>query len=261
MSKGKNEDTWVMCPVCKTKLKKENLSVHLKHVHDKKIKDFDESSVKVLPKKGQKQKKPMGFSIKSVAVIFVVIIVAVAVVFFVLSGSLDDSNNDNMNNNGSSDNSNWLENYSPVRSLGSGDNNFWIDHPIDGPITHPNWMIDSLEGGCVFFVVHKHTCTWCDPQAQRVIKLAEKYKNMNLVFYDLDLDLGGDIMTKGQEALTYDPNGPPHYIALTGIFTLIEKDGEVKYAWHAWEGDMTESEIESWMKDAMYYHHINEGNI
>ena len=36
MSKEKNEDSWVICPECKIKLKKENISAHLKHVHDKK---------------------------------------------------------------------------------------------------------------------------------------------------------------------------------------------------------------------------------
>lgn len=164
----------------------------------------------------------------------------------------------NSSNNGDQS---WLDTYTPVRSLGTGANDFWIDHPINGTISHPQWVKESLEDGCVVFVVHRHTCTWCDPQAQRVIALAEKYKDANVVFYDLDIDLGGDIMMKGYDALIYDPDGPPHYIALTGIFTLIEKDGKVEYGWHAWEGDMTEAEIESWMKDAMHYHHRNKGSI
>ncbi len=82
-----------------------------------------------------------------------------------------------------------------------------------------------------------------------------------MYFYDLDVDLGGDIMMKGYSSLIYDPDGAPHYIALTGIITLIENDGKVEYAWHAWEGDMTESEIEGWIKDAIYYHHTNKEKI
>lgn len=162
-------------------------------------------------------------------------------------------------NNNSGSNSNdpsWLNDYTPVHSLGTGDNGFWIDHPIDGAITHPQWVIDSLQSNCVVFVVHRHTCTWCDPQAQRVIALAEKYKD-SVNFYDLDIDLGGDTEMKGYDSLIYDPDGAPHYIALTGIITLIEKDGNIEHAWHAWEGDMEESEIEDWMKDAIYYNHRN----
>lgn len=257
MNKEKNEDSWVICPECKTKLKKENISAHLKHLYDKKIEDVDESSIKVLPKKGKKQKKTMTFSFKTIAIILVILVV-IAALFFVLSGPSDEPNNNG--GNGNPANSDWLDDYTPVHSLGTDDNAFWIDHPIDEEITHPQWVIDSLESNCVVFVVHRHTCTWCDPQAQRVIKLSEKYKN-SVNFYDLDIDLGGDTETKGYEALIYDPDGAPHYIALTGIFTLIENDGKVEYAWHAWEGDMTEFEIEDWVKDAIYYYNINKEKI
>lgn len=161
--------------------------------------------------------------------------------------TVDDNNKDD-----------WITNHTPTYSVGQGENSFWIDHPIDGSINHPKWVIDSLKEGCVVFVVHKHTCTWCDPQAQRVIALAEKYTD-SFVFYDLDLDLGGDIQMKGYDSLIYDPNGKPNYIALTGIITLIENNGNITYGWHAWEGDMTKSDIEDWMKDAMYYHHVNSG--
>ncbi len=247
------DETWVMCPVCKTKLKKENISAHLRHVHDKKIEDVDESLIKVLPKKGQQQKPRVSKGI--IAGIVVVLVIVVAGMLFLFSGSSDNSTN----NRNPSDGSSWLDTYTPVHSLGTGDDGFWIGHPIDGSITHPQWVIDSLQKGCVVFVVHRMYCTWCAPQAERVIALAEKYKKENLVFYDLDIDQGGDLEMKGYDSLIYDPDGAPHYIALTGIITLIEKDGSKQYAWHSWEGDMTESEIESWMKDAMYYHHINSG--
>ena len=85
MSKEKNEDTWVICPECKTKLKKDNIAVHLKNVHDKNIEDVNESSIKVLPKKGQKQKKTMNLSIGTIAIVLVIFVVIVAAAFFVLS--------------------------------------------------------------------------------------------------------------------------------------------------------------------------------
>lgn len=253
MDKEKNEDMWVVCPECKTKLKKENISAHLKHVHDKKAEDVDASSTKVLPKKRKQQKPKRSKAV--IAGVLVVLLVIVASMLFLFSGSTDSPNSNGNHSNGSS----WLESYSPVHSLSTGNDGFWIDHPLDGPITHPQWLIDSLQNNCVVFVIHRHTCAWCDPQAQRVIALGEKYKD-RVVFYDLDIDLGGDIELKGYDSLIYDPDGAPHYIALTGIFTLIEKDGQVEYGWHAWEGDMEESDIEDCMKDAIYYHQRNKGD-
>jgi hypothetical protein len=73
-------------------------------------------------------------------------------------------------------------------------------------------------------------------------KLYLVVKELTMIRYH---SLEGDLMNEGQQ----------------GIITLIEKDGNVAYAWHAWEGDMEESEIEDWMKDAMYYHHINKEGI
>jgi ABC-type Fe3+-hydroxamate transport system substrate-binding protein len=192
---------------------------------------------------------------KTLGILFICIIS----VLLVAGCSQQVDNNENSNNENNKSLA-WIEDYTPAHSLGSDENSFWIDHPIDGSISHPQWVIDSLESNCVVFVVHKHTCTWCDPQAQRVIALSEEYED-SMYFYDLDLDLGGDIMEKGYDSLIYDPDGPPSYIALTGIITLIKDDGETHVAWHAWEGDMTESELEDWMKDAMYYYHINKDDI
>jgi thiol-disulfide isomerase/thioredoxin len=145
-----------------------------------------------------------------------VLLLSVFSVFIVvlLSGCITESPR-----NGSNDLS-WLENYTPLHPLDTGDNGFWIDHPIDGSMSHPQWVIDDLQSNCVVFVVHRHTCAWCDPQAQRVIALAEKYKD-SVNFYDLDIDLGGDTEMKGYDSLIYDPDGPPHYIALTGIIPHV----------------------------------------
>ena len=61
----------------------------------------------------------------------------------------------------------------------------------------------------------------------------------------------------GYEAYLYDPNGAPGYIALTGVFTYIEDDGEIKIGWHSWELDVEDSVMESWIKDAIYYYDMN----
>lgn len=192
---------------------------------------------------------------KTIGIILTIIISVLLVAG--CSQQVDTNENSNNENNKSLA---WIYDYTPVHSLGTGDNDFWVDHPIDGSVSHPQWVIDSLENNCVVFVVHKHTCASCDPQAQRVIALSKEYEE-SLYFYDLDLDLGGDIMEKGYDSLIYDPDGPPSYIALTGIITLIEDDAETDIVWHAWEGDMTESEIEDWIRDAIYYHDLYKGDL
>ena len=168
-----------------------------------------------------------------------------------------------VNSGNSSSASSWLDNYVPVHSLGTGTDDFWItyppSHPLNGqPTSHPQWVIDSLENSCVLLVTHRTGCYWCQPQADRVIEFGNIYKN-DLTFYDLDLELGGDAESKGYDSIAYDPDYYPHYIALTAIITLIDNNGSAMWCWHGWEGDMTESDLEGWIKDGIYYYYINSG--
>jgi hypothetical protein len=256
MSKEKNEDLWVICPECKTKLKKEHIATHMKQVHNKKIEDFDESSIKVLHKKIQKQKKSMNISIGIIAAILIILVVIGGVVFFVLSGSPDDSNNPG-----------WLDDYSPAYSVGTGSNNFWINFPAGSAYPgqspqHLTWITEDLEEKPVVFVCHRTGCGPCTPQADRVKALREIYGE-DAVFYDLDYPFEGygtateDTLKKLNEAFYYDPNGGSQVIAFTGVFTRINDGGEVKIGWHSWEGDVADADMETWVKDAIYYYHIN----
>jgi hypothetical protein len=175
--------------------------------------------------------------------------------FVLLSGcTSDDSNN---NSNGSS----WIDTYTPVHSVGSGDDDFWTVypdiHPNGGqPITHLSWVLDSLKENSVVFVVHRTGCVSCQPQADRIIALGEKYVDY-VVTYDLDTTLGGDAEQKAYEAYLYDPDDGQGYIALTGIFTLVNDNGEIVYGWHSWEGDVADAEMETWIKDCIYYYTMN----
>jgi hypothetical protein len=260
MSKGKNENTWVVCPECKTKLKQENLSSHLRYVHDKKIEDFNESSIKVLPKKEQKKKKSTNLPISTIAIIIVILAVSIGAAFFVLSQSSDVSNNDN-NGGDSYTPPEWLADYTPEHSVGTGSDNFWINFPAGQSVQHKTWITESLEEKPVFFVCHRTGCPSCTPQADRVKALGKIYGE-DAVFYDLDDDYAGtataDILEKYNAAFYYDPNGGINYIALTGVFTLVNDGGEVKIGWHSWEGDVGDSEMESWVKDIIYYYHVNK---
>jgi len=180
--------------------------------------------------------------------------------------SIDDNNDstDDSSNGGSNGgpvNSSWLDDYNPIHAVGTESNDFWINFPSFNPnssqiVNHRSWVTDSIGEGCVLFVVHKTGCEACQPQADRVINLSERYKDY-LVFLDLDITLGGSIEERAYDAYFYDADGPPGYIALTGIFTLVENNGDIEIGWHSWEKDVDYSELESWIKDAIYYYTIN----
>lgn len=168
-----------------------------------------------------------------------------------LSGCItDNSGNENTGNSNT-----------VTHAVGSGSDEFWITYPPGNPsngqtVSHLSWILDSLEKNCVVFVVHKTGCYSCKAQADRVIRLAEKYQD-SIEFYDLDIPLGGDIAEKAYEVYLYDPNGPPGYIALTGVFTRVEHNGEAEVGWHSWEGNVADSDMEEWIKDAIQYSQKN----
>ena len=161
------------------------------------------------------------------------------------------------------DNNSWLENYTPAHSVGTGSNDFWINFPAGQSANHLAWITDDLEEKPVVFVCHCTGCKGCKPQADRVIALRETYGE-DAVFYDLDDPYPGygvataDIKKKFNEAFYYDPNGGSNVIATTGVFTIVNDSGEVKIGWHSWEGNVADAEMETWIKDAIYYYSVNK---
>ena len=73
----------------------------------------------------------------------------------------------------------------------------------------------------------------------------------------IDLLSGSD--PEAMEAFDiYDANGSPNYIPLTIIVTLIEdSSGNVRIGWHSNEGATGGEWLTNYVKDAIYYHHIN----
>ena len=165
------------------------------------------------------------------------------------------------NSNNGTNSSSWIENYTPVHSVGTGTDDFWIVYPEINPkigtsVSHLDWVLESLHEGCVLFVVHRTGCVGCQAQADRVISFAEQYHGQ-VEFYDLDIASGGSIEHQAYDAYVYDPDGEPGYIALTGIITLLEDNGNLVYGWHSWEGNVADDDMENWIKDGIYYYHIN----
>jgi hypothetical protein len=158
---------------------------------------------------------------------------------------------------------NWLDGYTPVHGIGSSEDDFWTVYPDMNPdagknVSHLQWVLDALQNSSVAFVVHQTGCTTCKPQADRVIALGEKYSG-NLTVFDLDLANGGVTEQRGNNAYVYDPSGPPGYIALTGIFTIIKVNGQVAVGWHSWEGNV--ADMETWVKDAICYYHMSSNEL
>ncbi|UCD14445.1 MAG: hypothetical protein JSW60_03250 [Thermoplasmatales archaeon] len=187
-----------------------------------------------------------------------IVIFVIYMLLFLSGCTTNDTNN-------GSNNVDWLMNYSPVHSLGTEKDDFWVEYPNGHPnasqsVSHLSWINDSLEEGCMLFVVHKTGCVACQPQADRVINLAEKYRE-HVIFHDLDIALGGSVEQRAYDSYLYDPDGPPGYIALTGVLTLIKNNGDVEFGWHSWEKDVDDAEMEEWVKDGIYYWNENSGGI
>ena len=190
-----------------------------------------------------------------------VISLIISILLF-LSGCTSNNTSKNDDNNGSDD-SNWLENYTPVHGIGNGSDDFWIEFPSGSDnfgqsIEHFDWILDYIDNNCILFVVHRTGCPYCKEQGDLIISLAEKY-NDYIEFHDIDAVYGAPaiIQKMSNEAYLYDPNGAPGYIALTGVFTYVEDNGEIKIGWHSWELDVEDSVMESWIRDAIYYYKIN----
>jgi hypothetical protein len=204
------------------------------------------------------QKKPASFSYKTIGILLLVCLIVGGIATINLLGSNSQNNANALQ---------WLDNYSPAYTLGAGSNNFWITFPPTSPVagqevTHLPWIVEDLQEKPVVFVCHRTGCGPCTPQADRVKALRTTYGDAAL-FYDLDYPFEGygtataDILDKFYNAFYYDPNGGDQIIAFTGVFTKINDNGVVKIGWHSWEGNVADMEMESWIKDSIYYYQLN----
>ena len=260
MTEQKQDDIWVICPKCKIKLKQNHISTHMKHVHKKILDESSETLIQTTIPKKRKDRKPLRSISKAIIGLIIIIIVVVAASTFAYFTTNPKESNNNSNDTDPNV-APWMKNYIPIYDVGTGSNNFWIKFPVGNPsvgqsVEHLTWITEDLKEKPVVFVVHKTGCAACTPQADRVKAFREIYGE-DAVFYDLDIPLGGDIEKKAYETFYYDPNGEPNYIALTGVFTLINEGGVVKIGWHSWEGNVADATMENWIKDAIYYYNIN----
>ncbi|MFB3763937.1 MAG: hypothetical protein ACE14P_01660 [Methanotrichaceae archaeon] len=151
-----------------------------------------------------------------------------------------------------------LEGYKPAHALGSGEDDWWTGYPPQSSgsgtlVVHPKWVQESLKDKPVLILDHSSSCTSCAVQKANIEKALASY-GKDVTYYDLMAD---ELDKRGIEILsTYGITG--NYVPTTVFITLIKSpDGKVSVAWHTAEDAMSESDIVSYLKDAIYYHQQN----
>ncbi len=154
-----------------------------------------------------------------------------------------------------------LEGYKPVHALGSGEDDWWIGNPPQSSgsgtlIIHPKWVQDSLKDKPVLILDHSSSCTSCVVQKANIEKALDDY-GKNVTYYDLSTD---DRDKRAFEVLSvYGITG--NYVPTTVFITLIKgPDGRISVAWHTAEDAMSEDDVMSYLKDAIYYYQQNASN-
>jgi thiol-disulfide isomerase/thioredoxin len=155
-----------------------------------------------------------------------------------------------------------LNSYSPAQTLGSGDNDWWTAYPDQNEnsgstVEHPSWVLDALKDKPVLMLVHSSDCKPCLVQIPRIKNVVENFGN-NLSYYDV-LAEGSGFKEAIDVLDIYNPTGGAQYVPTTIFVTLIKNsDGKVEVAWHSQIDIMSEDEINSYAKDAIYYYNQNE---
>lgn len=150
--------------------------------------------------------------------------------------------------------------YKPEYSNGSGLTDWWTNHPdqsanAGAEVKHPEWILDALEKKPILIMDHTTDCSSCKIQEKNIEKVLPSFAK-NITYYDLLAD-GKD--KRAFEVLdTYSPTGREQFVPTTVFITLIEgKDGKAEVVWHSEIDDMTEEQLNAYLKDAIYYYRQN----
>jgi hypothetical protein len=153
-------------------------------------------------------------------------------------------------------NGDWLASYSPAQGLGTAEADWWTVQPEMSPssgldVVHPAWVTDLLDDGPLIILTHSQGCAPCIEQGNDVKAVMDVHGTR--ITY-LDLLTGGSDQRANDTFDAYDANGDPHYIPLTIVLTKAMTPDGTKIVWHATEGATGAQWIESYVKDAIYYH-------
>lgn len=234
------DSEWIKCPKCHEDLKSKNLEHHLDKVHHTEMYIKGQGRTTIIPVVG--------------ALIVIALLVAGGLYLFINNEKEDDDDGDT-----ETPSEGWLADYSPKKKIGNSEDDWWISYPNQNPNwgenpAHPSWVTEKLQKGPILILDHSEGCMPCIQQQEDVDSIMKNYGNY-IQFLDL---LSGSDPEATEAFPVYDSNGPPNYIPLTILITLVEDtSGNVRVGWHSTEGATGYDWLSNYVKDAIYYHHNN----
>lgn len=156
------------------------------------------------------------------------------------------------------------DSYVPDHIVGSGSADWWTAYPdqhenASGVVKHPGWVLDDLQNKPIMILVHSSNCVPCLAQMPRIQSAVDRFGE-DLTYYDVLAEGSG--YEKAIEILdVYDPDGGGMYVPTTIFITLATgPDGSVDVAWHSVADAMNQEEIDSYVKDGIYYYKKNSAS-
>ncbi|HOV81522.1 MAG TPA: hypothetical protein PLN19_02895 [Methanothrix sp.] len=149
--------------------------------------------------------------------------------------------------------------YTPSHSVGMADADWWMVYPdqhesAGSAVDHPSWVLEALREKPLLIFIHSSNCKPCLTQIPRISSAVKKFSS-DISYYDILAE--ESTYEKANQTLDYyGPfGGEQKYVPTTIFITLAEgRDGATDVAWHSQIDVMSQDEIESYIKDSIYYH-------
>jgi hypothetical protein len=145
------------------------------------------------------------------------------------------------------------QSYEPAHLLGSGSNDWWTAYPDQSEmhgsaVEHPQWILDSLAEKPVIIFLHQDDCKGCAAQLTNINTVMEMFPQSVILF---------DLMADWKDPRFVDFNNVynPQFVPTTVFLTrAIGTEGNTVTVWHSEEDVMSQDQILSYVKDALYYY-------
>jgi hypothetical protein len=148
------------------------------------------------------------------------------------------------------------QDYKPAHSLGSASNDWWTAYPKSGTaVEHPQWILDSLKEKPVIIFLHQEGCNSCGTQKANIDAVMGMYPQSVILF---------DIMADWKDPRFVDFNNAyqPNFVPTTVFLSRARgADGKALTIWHSEDDEMSQDQILSFVKDAIYYYQENASQI
>jgi hypothetical protein len=148
------------------------------------------------------------------------------------------------------------QSYEPSHSLGSSSTDWWTAYPdqsekAGSDVEHPQWILESLKEKPVIIFLHQEECKSCGAQKANIDAVMEMYPR-SVTLFDIMADWKDPRFVDFNNA--YEPSFVPTTIFLT---RARSSDGKALTIWHSEEDAMSQDQVQSFVKDAIYYYQEN----